>query len=201
MPNTWPMNDSSHAYSFKTLIPLMISVIILMRPSFSFICKTYFFSKKTRKIQWHSRISPPPPLKTNLVKEITCKLRARVVMTALIGTMSNIVPRPASTDGPSACHRKYSARAIWSGADQMRWSWPIRSMNRCESTDIKLTISPLTKRKSQFGFRNKLFPTIPVTTLYFLSSSPTVLVRFAALVIRSACQEIHRNNWSIIWNM
>ena len=66
MPNTWPINDSSHAYSFRTLIPLMISVIILIRPSFSFICNTYFFPKQIGKIQWHFRITPTPPRSKNV---------------------------------------------------------------------------------------------------------------------------------------
>ena len=63
-------------------------------------------------------------------------------MTMLIGMSRIITPSPARMDGPRVCHRKYSDTAIWNGADQIMWRYVLRSMNRCASTDIRLTISP-----------------------------------------------------------
>ncbi len=52
---------------------------------------------------------------------------------------------PASEDGPRRSHRKYRARAICRGEDQVRLKYKQRSMKRCESICIRFVVSP-TKR-------------------------------------------------------
>ena len=56
--------------------------------------------------------------------------------------MSNITPTPAKMDTPIVLYKKYKDTMIWKGDDQSEFKYVIRSINRCASTDIKLTISP-----------------------------------------------------------
>jgi hypothetical protein len=43
---------------------------------------------------------------------------------------------------PRVSHKKYSAKAICSGADQIIFRYAVRSINLCASTDMRFTISP-----------------------------------------------------------
>lgn len=63
-------------------------------------------------------------------------------MSKLHGTKAIITPRPANTAGPNCWYNKNRAIEIWRGADQIKFKYVMRSINRCESTDIKFTISP-----------------------------------------------------------
>lgn len=82
-------------------------------------------------------------IKNKYLAEIfTWSCRVLCAIQAFTGISRTMTPMPANTDGPKICHKKKSDTQIWNGPDQIVWKYVIRSMKRCASTDIRLTISP-----------------------------------------------------------
>ncbi|KAH1009375.1 hypothetical protein HUJ04_001736 [Dendroctonus ponderosae] len=67
-----------------------------------------------------------------------------------------ITAKPAKTDGPSSCHKKYMDKQICNGADQIIFKYVVRSMNFCASTDMRFTISPRNGEKHLCSRRSEI---------------------------------------------
>lgn len=73
---------------------------------------------------------------------LICRVLTLFVINIFIGISINKTAKPASTAGPNMSHKKYNARTICNGADQITFMYAVKSINLCASTDIKFTISP-----------------------------------------------------------
>lgn len=59
-----------------------------------------------------------------------------------VGTKSIMTAKPAKMETPIVLYKKYSETPICRGADQITFTYAMRSISRCASTDIRFTISP-----------------------------------------------------------
>lgn len=178
----------SHAYNLSTLIPLSSSLIDLIRASLHSIWSNwvnFIFLDKNAFVGIRIIIKATPKQKqTHKPNWIICDMNMEY---------DSFVDSPASTDGPSNCHKKYIANPICSGADHTMLMYAVASIKRCASTAIKLTISPTVNSfRTEFDRMRDFLKMAPMSAAR--TRSPTVDIRWKWWVLKIVCRAATPNN-------